>query len=97
MSSRTPKSDSKLDRAAVASVEPRVDALCFNKPEPDTFGDHFLRQMIAKPAKTPMWRDIDRFPPKSRCCLSYQASLIPRIVHSSGMAGLRGPAVRYCF
>jgi hypothetical protein len=44
-----------------------------------------------------MQRDIDHFPPKFRCCLSYQECPIPRIVRPSGMAGLRGPAVRYCF
>jgi|SRR5882757_2268578 CspA family cold shock protein len=37
------------------------------------------------------------FPQKSRCCLSYQARPIPRIVRPSGMPGLRGPAVRYYF
>src|SRR4051794_35019554 len=44
-----------------------------------------------------MRRDNDRFPPKSSCRLSYQACPIPRIVRRSGMPGLRGPAVRYCF
>jgi hypothetical protein len=44
--------------------------------------------------KLQMRRDNDRFPPKSRCRLSYQACPIPRIVLPSGMAGLRGPAVR---
>jgi CspA family cold shock protein len=44
-----------------------------------------------------MRRDNEGFPPKFRCRLSYQACPIPRIVRASGMAGLRGPAVRYCF
>jgi cold shock protein len=44
-----------------------------------------------------MRRDNESFPRKFRCRLSYQACPIPRIVRISGMAGLRGPAVRYCF
>jgi hypothetical protein len=39
----------------------------------------------------------DRFPLNSRYGLSYQACPIPRIVRPSGMAGLRGSAVRYYF
>jgi cold shock protein len=53
--------------------------------------------MIAKRAKTAIAPHNDRFPPKSSCRLGYQARPIPRIVPLSGMAGLRGPAVRYCF
>jgi hypothetical protein len=35
--------------------------------------------------KTPMRHDIDRFPPKSSCRLSYQACVIRRILWPSGM------------
>jgi CspA family cold shock protein len=67
------------------------------KLEPSAFAMFSPLQMIAKQAKGANRRDIDRFPPKSRCRLSYQACPIPRIVRPSGMAGLRGPAVRYYF
>jgi hypothetical protein len=53
--------------------------------------------MIAKQAKGGNAPNNDRFPLNSRCGLSYQACPIPRIVRLSGIAGLRGSAVRYYF
>jgi CspA family cold shock protein len=44
-----------------------------------------------------MRRKKDGFSLKSSCGLRYQAQPIPRIVWPSGMAGLRGPTVRYYF
>jgi hypothetical protein len=59
---------------------------------------HFCRaEWPRNRQKGQMRGDNDRFSPKSRCRLSYQACPIPRIVHPSGMAGLRGPAVRNYF
>jgi hypothetical protein len=53
--------------------------------------------MIDKGAKAANAPQNDDFLAKSSCRLSYQACPIPRIVGRSGMAGLRGPAVRYYF
>jgi len=53
--------------------------------------------MIDKAAKTANTPQNDDFLAKSSYRLSYQACPIPRIVGPSGMAGLRGPAVRYYF
>jgi hypothetical protein len=47
--------------------------------------------------KLQMCRDIDRFPPKSSCRLSYQECRITRILRPIGHAGLRGLAIRFYF
>jgi CspA family cold shock protein len=44
-----------------------------------------------------MCRDSDRFPPKSRCRLSYQARPIPRILHPSDMPVCGDRASAFCF
>jgi hypothetical protein len=54
-------------------------------------------QMRVKGAKSTNVPQNDGFRSKSRCRLRYHAQPIPRIVRASGMAGVRGPAVRYFF
>src|SRR6478672_4148747 len=71
--------------------------LRFSKSRPVRFYHPLAPANVAKPPKSTNGPRESGFPRKFRCRLSYQACPIPRIVRASGMAGLRGPAVRYCF
>jgi hypothetical protein len=88
------KFDAKTEARALASGWPGAGAFGSIKLEPVGFYHRFAASNDRETSKkTQMRRDIEVF----GCRLGYQACAIPRIVRASGMAGLRGPAVRYCF